>query len=35
MDAVCVSDSVNYEENAIVINEIKEKVGVFSSREIR
>jgi hypothetical protein len=35
MDAVCVSDSVNYEENMIVVNEIKEKVGVFSSREVR
>lgn len=35
MNAVCVSDSVNYEENMIVIDEIKEKVGVFSSREVR
>lgn len=35
MDAVCVSDSVNYEENTIVINEIKEKIGIFSSREVR
>lgn len=35
MDAVCVSDSVNHEENTIVVNEIKEKVGVFSSKEVR